>query len=188
MWEAEKVSRPRRSQADDVTGQRAGVQPMEAFWIQVIHLYFPVTVAVIAQLVFILLPVNLRTWRRDVLNAWTYCCIQTFVAGILFVVVPKVFGIFKLSDSAAFVAILAAFIASWWKVIRTIPLEATFTVNSEFEEQPAVTFDYFYSADRLRQLGEFAANDSGAVARRHALREMLVRRRVDRNIGESDDN
>ncbi|MEN9528490.1 MAG: hypothetical protein RI932_363 [Pseudomonadota bacterium] len=161
---------------------------MEAFWIQVIHLYFPVTVAIVAQLVFIFLPVNLRTWRTDVLNAWTYCCIQTFVAGILFLVVPKVFGIFKLSDSAAFVAILAAFVVSWWKVIRTIPLEATFTVNSEFEEQPAVTFDYFYSADRLRQLGEFAADDSTAVARHRALREMLVRRRVDRNIGDSDEN
>jgi uncharacterized membrane-anchored protein len=161
---------------------------MEAFWIQVIHLYFPVTVAILAQLVFILLPVNLRTWRTDVLNAWTYCCIQTFMAGILFVVVPKVFGIFKLSDSAAFVAILAAFVASWWKVIRTIPLESTYTVNSEFVEQPAVQFDYFYNADRLRQLGEFAADDSGSMARHRALREMLVRRRVDRNIGDSDEN
>lgn len=183
----ESVLRPRCSWADDVTGHSAGVQPMEAFWVQIIHLYFPVTVAIVAQLVFLILPVNLRTWRTDLLNSWTYCGIQTFMAGVLFLVVPRVFELFKLSDGASFMAILAVFVASWWKVIRTIPLEATFTVNSEPLDSPMVSFDSFYNAERLRQLGELAVDDPTAVVRHRALREMLVRRRVDKNLGDSAD-
>lgn len=160
---------------------------MNSFWIQIVHVYFPVTIAVSAQLVFLMLPVNLRTWRRDALNAWTYSGIQTFVAGLLFVVVPRVFELFEISDVTTFVAIFLVFIASWWKVIRTIPLEATFTVTPEFEEQPVVNFDTFYTADRLRVLGELPADDASAVLRHKALREMLVRKRVDQNLGDLDD-
>jgi|GEM_PF-653026 len=181
----ESVLRQRCSWADDVTGHSAGVQPMEAFWVQIIHLYFPVTVAIVAQLVFLILPVNLRTWRTDVLNSWTYCGIQTFMAGVLFLAVPRFFELFKLPDGASFMAILAVFVASWWKVIRTIPFEATFTVNCEPSDSPLVSFDSFYNAERLRQLGELAVDDPTAVVRHHALREMLVRRRVDQNSGYS---
>ncbi len=183
----ESVLRQGCSWADDVTGHSAGVQPMEAFWVQIIHFYFPITVAIVAQLVFLILPVNLRTWRTDVLNSWTYCGIQTFMAGVLFLVVPRVFELFKLSDGASFMAILAVFVASWWKVIRTIPLEATFTVNSEPSDSPVVSFDSFYNAERLRQLGELAVDDPAAALRHRALREMLVRRRVDQNLGDSAD-
>lgn len=84
-------------------------------------------------------------------------------------------------------AILAVFVASWWKVIRTIPLEATFNVNSEPSDSPAVSFDSFYNAERLRQLGELAVDNPAAALRHRALREMLVRRRVDQNLGDAAD-
>lgn len=160
---------------------------MEAFWVQIIHLYFPVTVAIVAQLVFLVLPVNFKTWRTDVISSWTYCGIQTFMAGVLFLAVPRFFELFKLPDGASLTAILAVFVASWWKVIRTIPLEATFTVNCEPSDSNLVSFDSIHSSERLKQLGELALDDPSAALRHRALREMLVRRRVDQNSGYSAD-
>lgn len=175
------------ARADDVTGHKAGVQPMKLEWDQIIHVYFPVSISISAQLAFLILPINLRTWRSDLLNAWTYSGIQVFVAGFLFIIIPKVFGIFKLSDSAALITLLVVFIGSWWRVVRSIPLEATFQVTPEYVEQPVVSFDSFYNADRLRQLGELSGDDSYTLERRKALKEMLVRRRVDRAGDDSED-
>ena len=160
---------------------------MNSIWIDIIHVYFPVTVAVSAQLVFLLLPVNLRTWQFDRLNACTYSGIQTFAAGLLFVVVPRVFDLFELPESVTASAIFFVFIASWWKILRTIPLEATAAMESKPRVEFDVSFESFYNPDRLRQLGELRADDTWAVTRHKALREMLVRRRVDQNMGESED-
>lgn len=160
---------------------------MDSLWIEIIHVYFPVTVAVSAQLVFLLLPVNLRTWQSDRLNACTYSGIQTFAAGLLFIVVPRVFDLFELPESATFTSIFIVFLLSWWKIVRTIPLEATVPIVPAFKDEVEVNFETFYSADRIRQLGELRADDSWAIMRHKALREMLVRRRVDQNIGDSED-
>lgn len=161
---------------------------MKLEWDQIIHVYFPVTVAVSAQLAFLVLPIDLRTWRKDLLNAWTYTGIQAFVAGLLFIVVPRLFGVFHLSDSATFMVITAVFLASWWRVVKSVPLEATFPVTSDHVDSPVVSFDSFYNAERLRQLGELSGEDSYTLERQKALREMLVRRRVDRTASETEEN
>ncbi|NBO36994.1 hypothetical protein EBU99_00220 [bacterium] len=160
---------------------------MKLVWVDIVYNYLPVTAAISAQFVFLMLPVNLRTWRRDSLNAWTYAGIQLFVAGLLFIVIPVAFGLFKLSSSAILVALLFVFLGSWWRIVKSIPLEATFPVTPDLIEQPTVSFDSFYNADRLRQLGELPTDDPSALQRHRALRELLVRRRVDRNMGDSDD-
>ncbi|MEN9811203.1 MAG: hypothetical protein RLZZ488_2770 [Pseudomonadota bacterium] len=164
------------------------MQPMKFEWDQIIHIYLPVTISVSAQLAFLLLPINLRTWRTDLLNAWTYSGIQVFVAGLLFIIIPGVFGIFQLSYSAMLTTLIAVFVASWWKVVRNIPLEATFPVTPEFVEQPVVSFDSFYNPERLRQLSELSGEGSYTLQRQKALREMLVRRRVDSSGPDSDDD
>jgi hypothetical protein len=173
--------------ADDVTGHNAGVQPMSLEWDQIIHVYFPVTVAVSAQIAFLLLPINLRTWRTDLLNAWTYSGIQIFVAGLLFSVIPRFFGVFHLSDAASYIVVAGVFIASWWRIVKSIPLEATFPVTAQSVETPVVSFDSFYNPERLRQLGELSGDDAYTIQRQRALREMLARRRVDRNSEESEE-
>jgi hypothetical protein len=160
---------------------------MNIEWDQIIHVYFPVTVAVSAQVAFLLLPINLQTWRSDLLNAWTYSGIQMFAAGLLFTVIPRVFGVFHLSDSASMIVITSVFIASWWRIVKSIPLEATFPVTPEPVEVPVVSFDSFYNPERLRQLGELSGDDSYTAQRQRALREMLARRRVDRTSGESEE-
>jgi len=160
---------------------------MKVEWDQLIHVYFPVTVAISAQVAFLVLPINLRTWRTDLLNAWTYSGIQLFVAGLLFILVPRLFGVFHLSDSATLIVLLSVFVASWWKIVRSIPLEATFPVTPEYNESPVVAFDSFYNPERLRQLGELSGDDSYTRQRQKALREMLVRRRVDRAGEDSED-
>ena len=160
---------------------------MNLQWDQIIHVYFPVTVAVSAQIAFLLLPINLRTWRSDLLNAWTYSGIQVFVAGLLFIVIPRVFGVFYLSDSATFIVLMSVFVASWWKIVISIPLEATYPVTPEFMDQPAVSFDSFYNAERLRQLGELSGDTAYTLQRQRALREMLVRRRVESSARDTDD-
>jgi hypothetical protein len=160
---------------------------MDANWVQLIHLYFPLSVAVLAQAVFLLLPINLRTWRKDTLNAATYSGIQTLVAALLFAVVPREFDLFSLSQSGTFIAVLLVFVASWWKVILTIPLEAKAHVNAEYQPLPEVDFEGFYTADRLRALGGVDAQDPQKESRLRSVREMLVRRRVDKNLDESED-
>ncbi|MFZ9519931.1 MAG: hypothetical protein ACO3A4_05580 [Silvanigrellaceae bacterium] len=160
---------------------------MKLEWDQIIHVYFPVTVAVSAQLAFLLLPINLRTWRSDLLNAWTYSGIQVFVAGLLFIVIPRVFAVFHLSDSATLIVLMSVFVASWWRIVKSIPLEATHPVTPEFLEQPVVSFDSFYNAERLRQLGELSGDSSYTMQRQRALREMLVRRRVDSGTRETEE-
>lgn len=160
---------------------------MRLEWDQIVHVYFPVTVAIIAQVAFLLLPINLRTWRTDLLNAWTYSGIQMFVAGMLFAVIPRIFGVFYLSDAASIVVISGVFLASWWRIVRSIPLEATFPVTPEPVEIPVVSFDSFYNPERLRQLGELSGDDSYTIQRQRALREMLARRRVDSGSGDSEE-
>lgn len=160
---------------------------MRLEWDQIIHVYFPVTVAIFAQVAFLLLPINLRTWRTDLLNAWTYSGIQMFVAGMLFAVIPRIFSVFYLSDAASIVVISGVFLASWWRIVRSIPLEATFPVTPEPVEIPVVSFDSFYNPERLRQLGELSGDDSYTIQRQRALREMLARRRVDSGSGDSEE-
>lgn len=163
------------------------MQPMKVDWNQVIHVYLPVAISVAAQMAFLVLPVNFRTWRKDLLNAWTYSGIQVFVASLLFIVIPKAFGIFELSFSATVSTLVMVFVASWWKVVRNIPLEATFPMTPEHVEQAAVSFDSFYNAERLRRLGELSGDDSYSLQRQKALREMLVRRRVGSAAPNSED-
>lgn len=160
---------------------------MKFEWDQIIHIYLPVTISVSAQVAFLLLPINLRTWRTDLLNAWTYSGIQVLVAGLLFIIIPNVFGIFQLSFSAMLTTLITVFVASWWKVVRNIPLEATFPVTPEYMEQPVVSFESFYNPERLRQLSELSGDGSYALQRQKALREMLVRRRVDSSGSDSED-
>ncbi len=156
-------------------------------WVQLIHLYFPLSVAILAQAVFLLLPVNLRTWRKDALSAGTYIGIQTLAAALLFAVVPREFEIFSISPSGTFISVLLVFVASWWKVILTIPLEAKAHVTADSKPMPDLDFEGFYTPDRLRALGGVDAHDPLRDNRVRSVREMLVRRRVDKNLDESED-
>jgi hypothetical protein len=175
------------ARTDDVTRHSAGAQPMNLQWDEIIHVYFPVTIAVSAQIAFLLLPINLRTWRTDLLNAWTYSGIQVFVAGLLFIVIPRVFEVFHLADSTTFIVLMSVFVASWWKIVKSIPLEATYPVTPEFIEQPVVSFDSFYNAERLRQLSELSGESAYTLQRQRALREMLVRRRVESGARDAEE-
>lgn len=160
---------------------------MDTNWVELILLYFPLSVAILAQSVFLLLPINLRTWRKDSLNAATYSGIQTLVGALLFAVVPREFEIFSLSPTGTFISVLIVFLASWWKVVLTIPLEAKSHVNAEYKPMPELDFEGFYTADRLRALGGVDVDDPLKENRLRSVREMLVRRRVDKNLEESED-
>jgi hypothetical protein len=160
---------------------------MRVEWDQVIHVYFPVTVALCAQLAFLILPVNLRSWRRDVLNAWTYVGIQVFAAGFLFCVMPRVFGVFYLQDLPTFLILACVFIASWWRVLLSIPLESTVPVTTSIPDPPELSFESFYHPDRMRLLGDLAGDAPHTMERRKAVREMLMRRRVERGLTPSEE-
>lgn len=160
---------------------------METGWVQLIHLYFPLSVAILAQTVFLLLPINLRTWEKDTLSAVTYTGVQALVAALLFAVVPREFELFPISPTGTFIAVILVFSASWWKVIRTIPLEATSLYRIENQSLPELDFEGFYTPDRLRALGSVDAQDPLKEVRLRSVREMLVRRRVDKNVDGSED-
>ena len=152
-----------------------------------IHNYLPVTIASAAQLVFFLLPLNMKSWKSDVLNAWTYAGFQTFMGALLFVAVPQVLGLRLMSLATTYAVLMLIFVASWWKVTRTIPLEASLLVIEKTPEPPTVTFESFYKSERIRQLSDLRFDEPSEKLRHQELREMLLRRRVEPLLGPSDD-
>jgi hypothetical protein len=166
----------------------SGVQPMSSADVNdFIHNYLPVTIASAAQLIFLLLPISLKSWKSDFLNAWTYVGFQTFMGALLFVAVPELFELRLLSMTTTHAVLLLIFLASWWKVAQTIPLEGSLVVLDKQHEQPQVSFDSFFKADRIRQLSDLRFDEPSEKIRHQELREMLLRRRVEPLLGPSED-
>lgn len=152
-----------------------------------IHNYLPVTIASFAQLVFFVFPLNVKSWKSDILNAWTYAGFQTFMGAMLFIAVPKLLELRLMSQVTTNFTLMLIFVASWWKVTRTIPLESSLLVVPKPQESPQVTFETFFKADRIRQLSDLSFDDPSEKLRHQQLREMLLRRRVEPLLGPSDD-
>jgi hypothetical protein len=152
-----------------------------------IHNYLPVTIASFAQLVFFVLPLNVKSWKSDVLNAWTYAGFQTFMGAMLFIAVPKLLELRLMAQGTTNVILMLIFIASWWKVIRTIPLESSLLRVETLQEPPLLSFETFFKSDRIRQLSDLRFDEPSEKLRHQQLREMLLRRRVEPLLGPSDD-
>jgi hypothetical protein len=143
---------------------------------QLIGLYLPVSIGVVAQIAFLLLPVDLKNWRDDTLNAMTYVALQLFVAAVVFVAIPRVFDIFHLDAKGAFLLLCVVLVSSWIRVIRIIPLEGTSPIRLEATSPPVVLFTDFYDKDRLLRLAALSESLPDDIRRIQRIKERIRKR------------
>jgi hypothetical protein len=143
---------------------------------QLIGLYLPLSVAALAQIVFLFLPIDLRNWDDDSLNVATYVVLQMFVAGLLFVVMPRLSDLFFLDARMAFYVLATVGFLGLVKALRQIPLEKTAPVLKQVQGLPYVNFAEFYDKDRLLQLALLSEADVDDVKRIRNIKERLRKR------------
>lgn len=143
---------------------------------QLIGLYLPLSVGVVAQVAFLLLPVQFKNWRDDSLNAMTYIALQMFVAAVVFVAIPRLWGIFHLNAQGAFLLLCVVLIAAWARVIRIIPLEGTSPVRVLAAPPPVVLFTEFYDKDRLLRLAALSEATPDDLRRIQRIKERIRKR------------
>jgi len=138
--------------------------------------YLPVSVGLVAQVTFLLLPVHLRNWRDDLVNVFTYVAFQMFVGAIIFVIVPRIFEFAPLG--MRYLLALQAFVvfASLIRAQRIIPLEGTSPVLGTAPRPASVQFTEFYDRERMVQLAFLSENDPDDLARIARIKERVRRR------------
>jgi hypothetical protein len=142
----------------------------------IIGLYLPLSIGVIAQVVFLLLPVQLKNWRDDALNALTYISVQLFVACCLFVVFPRAAELFHLNDLQSFFVVCIVLVVSWFRVIQLIPLEGTSATVQVLPPPAQVGFTEFYDKVRLLSLASLSEYDPDDVRRIVLVKERIRKR------------
>jgi uncharacterized membrane protein YhdT len=143
---------------------------------QLLGLYLPVSIGVVAQVAFLLLPVDLRNWRDDALNALTYVVMQLLVAAFVFVAIPRWYDVFHLGTPAAFSVLCVVFVIAVVRVLRIIPLEGTDPVLSVLPPPVAVLFTNFYDKDRLLKLALLSESDPDDLRRIVGVKERIRKR------------
>lgn len=148
-----------------------------------LSVYMPVIVGCLAQFFFLLLPVDLKNWNDDLLNVLTYMGVQIFVAGIIFIGIPLSFELYSLPLAVYFYILLLVGLFSWFKAIKTIPLEATSlgTPSEPTLKRPSVQFNELMDPARMALLVEAAnsgTNDGGT--RYLQIKERLMRRKPEK--------
>lgn len=149
---------------------------VEFEWHQLLGIYLPLSIGVVAQVVFLLLPVDLRNWRDDALNALTYISMQVFVAAVVFVAIPRLYGLFHLGAKGAFTLLLGVGFAATLRALRIIPLEGTHPVIATAPPPAVVLFTEFYDKDRLLHLAVLSESDPDDVRRIAAIKERVRKR------------
>ncbi len=155
--------------------------------LQFFHDYIYYFVACLIQCAFILLPVILKNWDDDLLNCLTYISIQIFVAGILFIIVPWVLELNKISFwYQVFFLIGSGFIAVF-RIIKLIPLEFTFSIKLPAQKSVQLEFAEFYNSERQKLLYTLDFTGYDSELRYQSLRERLQRRKTEKVKGDEDE-
>jgi hypothetical protein len=144
---------------------------------ELIGVYLPLSVGALAQIVFLALPVDLKNWRDDFVNALTYIGVQLVVASALFVVIPQVYDLFRLGTKANSLVLTGVFVAALFRCVKTIPLEGTSATVSLLAPPAIINFREFYDKARLLELSSLSEQDPKDVRRIANIKER-VRKRV----------
>lgn len=160
---------------------------MQVFWEYIRADFIPILCALIAQCVFFIPSLGITTWRSNVLNALTYAAIQTFLAGLMFIFLPYVFGVLDLSVTLSIFVLISVFMMSCWRLLLSTPLEATEAVSPQVIAPSQISFDSFHIPERLSQKTDDPSQEISEIQRHTALREMLIRRRIAVTQAESEE-
>jgi len=136
----------------------------------------PFLVTLGAQGTLLLLPVNLKNWTDDGLNALFYLGFQMFIAGILFFIIPFLVEGQTPSTFGATLILTLVFFASCIRVIKMIPLEFTDLSKPEVELGKTISFVELFDPQRLNTFSTMPLQDPAEEARYLQLHERLVKR------------
>jgi len=143
---------------------------------EILGLFLPLSIGIVAQLAFLWLPVDLRNWRDDTINACTYVSLQLFVAAIVFIAIPRLAAVYHLESKGAFTLLSVVFVASWLRVVKIIPLEGTDPVRRFAPAPPTVLFTEFYDKDRLLKLSTLSESSPDDIRRIQRVKERVRKR------------
>lgn len=126
------------------------------------------------QLLFLLLPVDLKNWTQDLLSILTYLAVQSFSAGILFFVLPSAIGVYELSWSQGSYLFLCLNMVAFLRVVWKVPLERSYPVTAEVEAVKPIVFHDLYHEDKVALI-DAATAQVEANERLGRIRAQLVR-------------
>ena len=141
---------------------------------------FSFLLALLAQGVSLMLPLQLRTWKEDIIHVLTYATIQVFVSIVMFVWIPSVFDLYKLTLGTEFLLTVIVFVLAWMRALNIIPLEFTYPVIPDITKIEGLRFVEFTAPDRIKLLSEINQADPLSAQKIAAIKEKLGKRRPDK--------
>lgn len=143
--------------------------------------YLPLCIGVVAQFVFLLLPVDIKNWEYDTLNVLTYVVMQMFSAAIIFVAIPVFFQLYHLQEFTHFYIVITVGMLAVFRCLRIIPLENTNIEAVIVKKEKGLDFREFFDPKRIAAMVENNTDFEPNKPERFALlRQRLARRKIEK--------
>ena len=137
----------------------------------------PFFLTMAAQGTLLLLPVDLKNWDDDLINAFSYVAFQVFLGGILFFGIPVALDNPVPTPFLGSLILGTIFFASWFRVIRLIPLEFVLPAKPNPQTEKSISFVELFDPQRLSSFANLPLQDAAEEARYLQLHERLIKRR-----------
>lgn len=147
---------------------------------EIIEIYMPAIIGAVAQIFFLLLPVDLKNWKDDDLNILTYIAVQIGVACVIFIGIPTVFELYSLGWKLELYLVTFVGILGWLRVTKLIPLEATAVSTLVPPKKTAIQFQDFNENQRLLLLSEVSMNSLDGQERYKKIKERIALRKPEK--------
>lgn len=144
-------------------------------------MYVGVFIATIVQIIFLMLPINLKNWEDDYLYVLTYIALQGVAASFLFVLVPFFLEIRALQTNTLYFVVIGVCVLAALRALRIIPLEFTFPKTQEYIAPPRIIFTEFHNQQRYSVLADISFADPDGELRYNQFRERLLKTRAEDN-------
>lgn len=153
-------------------------RPMVSVLVNFLVAYSALLLSVVAQISFLVLPVNLRNWDDDFENVLTYIGFQLLAATFFFVMIPRALGGYHLGPFGIAVSLGGVFLAAVVRCLKLIPLEFTDIVVQPAQPGQRVDHSEFHTPTRLHLLSKISLHEADAPQRIEEIVERLSRKRV----------
>ena len=138
------------------------------------------------QLIFIALPIVLKNWDDDALNALTYVSFQLFISSIIFIIAPWIFDVKTTTPWAQMFFIFGTGFIALFRILKIIPLEFTYPIKLPVIVVNNPKFNEFNTNERQKLLLKLDFQEADAQLRYNALREKLIRLKFDKGSSFDD--
>lgn len=138
--------------------------------------YYHIIAAALGQFIIIFLvrfPVT--DWEDDYIYCMTYIAIQMLFASFFFFIIPWLFELPHLQNWSYILMFSAILNLCIFRLLKIIPFEFSTLLTVKTEKIKELSFDSFYTRDRLRYLRSLNYETDEGDLRYRNFRERLVR-------------